>query len=313
MNETNNTNKKKVISVLGPTASGKTAVAIEIAKKFNGVIINCDSRQIYQEMFIGTASPTPEEKAIVEHRLFNFVSPTTLYNASDYATAAANEIQKVWQEGKLPILTGGTGFYYSAISEGLGSAGSDETLATELQNELSQKGLDFMVSKLQSLDAEAVLTIDTKNSRRVLRAIEVVISTGKPFSQNKPEPLLPEAEFVPIVVSRPRENLHKRIELRIDQMFDMGLEKEVLYIIEKYSRQASALSSIGYREWLDYFDGKITMSQLRESILFHTRQYAKRQETWFRKKPGIPFKDLDDPESMKNILEEIRKFITHSS
>ena len=316
-------NKKLVLAILGPTASGKTSVALKIAKENNGIIINCDSRQIYQEMLIGTASPTEKEKSIVEHRLFNFLSPNMQFNASDYAKLAADEIRKVWSESKLPVLVGGTGFYYSAVSEGLGEAGSDSVLAKQLQEELEEKGLPYMVEKLRKLDSEAVETIDINNSRRVLRAIEVVMTTHKPFSQNKPVPLLPDAEFKPIVVTRPREILHERIALRVNQMFEEGLEEEFKHIVEKYGKDAAALSSIGYREWLDCFEEKkdllkiegnalpphLNMARnddfnkcfsnddiksIKEQIIIHTRQYAKRQETWFRKKPGVPFVEPED-------------------
>ena len=304
-----NTPAYPVLAVLGPTASGKTSVAIKIAKEFNGVIINCDSRQIYEEMIIGTASPTAEEKKLVEHKLFNFVSPKLQFNASDYASLASKAIEEVWQNKQIPILVGGTGFYYSAISEGLGEAGSDTALSNQLQKELEENGLPFMVSKLREIDPEAAETIDINNSRRVLRAIEVVTTTGRPFSQNKPKKLLPNAEFCPIVVTQPREELHRRIELRIKQMFDEGLENEVLHIINTYGRDAAALSSIGYREWLDYFDKKINLDELKNLILVHTRQYAKRQETWFRKKPGIPFDNLSNPKSLGKIKENIKKFL----
>ncbi|MBP5469704.1 MAG: tRNA (adenosine(37)-N6)-dimethylallyltransferase MiaA [Candidatus Riflebacteria bacterium] len=283
-------NKKLVLAILGPTASGKTSVALKIAKESNGVIINCDSRQIYQGMLIGTASPTEKEKNIVEHRLFNFLSPEMQFNAADYAKLAADEIKKVWSESKLPILVGGTGFYYSAVSEGLGEAGSDSELANQLQKELEEQGLSYMAEKLKKLDSEAFETVDINNPRRVLRAIEVVTTTKKPFSQNKPVSLLPEAEFKPYVVTRPREKLHERIAIIVEQMFEEGLENEVKYIIEKYGRDAAALSSIGYREWLEQDSD---LESIKEQIIIHTRQYAKRQETWFRKKPGVPFIDLE--------------------
>ncbi len=298
-----------VLAVLGPTASGKTSAALKIAKEFNGVIINCDSRQIYEGMIIGTASPSDEEKQQVEHKLFNFVSPKLQFNASDYAILSAQAIKEVSHNNQLPILVGGTGFYYSAISEGLGEAGSDPALSEKLQKELEEKGLEHMVSKLREIDPEAAETIDINNSRRVLRAIEVVTSTGRPFSQNKPKQLLPEAEFCPIVVTQPREELHKRIELRINQMFKEGLEREVKHIIDTYGRDAAAVSSIGYREWLDYFDKKISFEELKNLILVHTRQYAKRQETWFRKKPGVPFIDLKIKDSEKIISEKVAFFL----
>lgn len=300
---------KKVLAVLGPTASGKTALTLELAKRLDGVIINCDSRQIYEEMFIGTASPNKEEKQQADHRLFNFVSPLKQINAGDYAYAAANEIKKVWTEGRLPILAGGTGFYYSSVSEGLTEVSSDEKLAAELEQQYKEKGLEYMAAMLKLLDPEAGQNVDLNNSRRVLRAIEVVKITGKPFSQNQPKPLLPEAEFYPIVVTRPREVLHQRIEARIDQMLKEGLENETLYIVNKYGRDAAALSSIGYREFLNYFDGKITKQEVREQILFHTRQYAKRQETWFRKKPGVPFTDLSAI-SLDDCLKRVATYIS---
>ena len=298
-----------VLAVLGPTASGKTSIALKIAKLFEGVIINCDSRQIYKDMVIGTASPSEEEKKQAVHKLFNFVSPKIQFNASDYAALAVQTIKEVWQNQQLPILVGGTGFYYSAISDGLGEAGSDSTLSKKLQIELEEKGLEHMVSKLHELDPEATEIIDIKNSRRVLRAIEIVTSTGRPFSMNSPKKLLPEADFYPIVVTQPREELHKRIELRINQMLTEGLEKEVRHVIEVYGRDAAALSSIGYREWLDFFDKKIEFEELRNLILVHTRQYAKRQETWFRKKPGVPFIDLSNKESVEKITENIKCFL----
>lgn len=299
----------KVLAVLGPTASGKTALTLELAKRFNGVIVNCDSRQIYEEMFIGTASPTESEKKQAAHRLFNYISPLKQINAGDYAYAAAEEIKKIWAEGRLPILAGGTGFYYSSISEGLTEVSSDEKLAAELEQQYQEKGLEYMADMLRQIDPEAGQNVDLNNPRRVLRAIEVVKITGRPFSQNQPKPLLSGANFYPIVVTRPREVLHQRIEARIDQMLKEGLEKETRYIVEKYGRDAAALSSIGYREFLDYFDRKITLAEVREQILFHTRQYAKRQETWFRKKPGVPFTDLSAI-SLDDCLKRVATYIS---
>lgn len=302
--------KNKVLAVLGPTASGKTELTLEIAKKFNGVIINCDSRQLFSEMIIGTASPSEEEKKQAEHRLFNFLAPSTLFSAYDYSNVAVSEIEKVWNENKLPILAGGTGFYYSAVAEGLGQAEDNPELANELKKELEEKGLEFMVEKLRKLDSKAVSIIDVNNSRRILRALEIVITTNKPFSENVKKAPLPGARFLPIVVTRPREILHNRIAQRIDLMFKAGLEEEVRSIVEKYGRNASALSSIGYRELLDYFNGTTTLEESKEQILFHTRQYAKRQETWFRKNPGAPMYDLQNLQTKGIVLMAINSFLT---
>ena len=302
--------KKVIIAILGPTASGKSSVALEIAKEFNATLINCDSRQIYKEMIIGTASPTQKEKSLVKHRLFNFLSPRIQFNASDYAKLAVEEIKKSWENKTLPILVGGTGFYYSAIADGLGEAGSNPDIAISLQKELNEKGLSHMIEKLKKIDESAIDSIDTNNPRRVLRAIEIVTTTKKPFSQNKPQKLLPEAEFYPIVVTRPREILHNRIEQRINQMFEEGLEREVKHIIDLYGEDTAGLSSIGYREWLDFFKNKISINELKELILVHTRQYAKRQETWFRKNPGVPFDNLEDNNVIDSLKIKIKKIIS---
>lgn len=277
--------KKNIIyAVLGATASGKTDKAIELALQFGGEIVNCDSRQIYDEMYIGTASPTNEEKAKVKHHLFNFLSPEKKFSASDYQEIAVPCIKEILSRGKIPILTGGTGFYYSAIAEGLGEAGSDPQKAKDLSEELQKNGLDFMVERLKKIDPVAAQTIDIKNSRRVLRAIEIIETTGKPFAANQPIKPFPNAEFKPIVIEKERNILHERIAKRIDLMLEMGLLNEVRHLINKYGKNAPGLNAIGYSEWFDYFDGKITLEQAKELVLIHTRQYAKRQCTWFKNK-----------------------------
>lgn len=279
--------KNTILAVLGATATGKTDFAIDLALKNNGEIVNCDSRQIYMEMLIGTASPSEEERKIVPHHLFNFLSPDEPFSASDYQIVAVNCIKRIWKKGKIPILVGGTGFYYSAVSDGLGEAGHSPKIAVKLHELLKEKGLDFMVQKLAELDPTCIETIDTNNSRRVLRAIEVVMLTQKPFGENKPVPPFPSAEFKPTILTiEDRSELHARIEKRIGAMFEAGLEKEVRILHENYGRNAPGLASIGYREWFDYFDGKINLKEVKEFIINHTRQYAKRQCTWFSKQPA---------------------------
>ena len=273
-----------IYAVLGATASGKTDKAIELALELDGEIVNCDSRQIYSEMIIGTASPTEDEKLKVKHHLFNFLSPTKKFSAADYQDIAVPCIKDILSRGKTPILTGGTGFYYSAVADGLGEAGSDPKKSKELSELLQKNGLDFMVERLRKIDPIAAQTIDIKNSRRVLRAIEIVETTGKPFAANKPVKPFPNIKFKTILVERDRSVLHERISKRIDLMLKIGLLDEVDYLIKKYGKEAPGLNAIGYMEWFDYFDGKIKLEQARELVLIHTRQYAKRQCTWFRNK-----------------------------
>ncbi len=301
--------KKPVLAVLGPTASGKTALAIEIATRHGCEIVNCDSRQVYLDMQIGTASPTLQEQQLISHHLFNFLSPSLTFSAADYADTAAIAIRKIWKAGKIPLLAGGTGFYYAALSEGLGDAGHDEGRATELCQIAEQSGHAHMVELLLSLDPKAAAVVDTNNLRRVLRAIEIVERTGRPFCENVPVPTLPEAEFFPMVVTRSRPILHASIETRIDRMIADGLEAEVRSLVAKYGRDAGGLNAIGYREWLAYFDGMTTIEAVRNEIIIHTRQYAKRQETWFRRRPGVPPVDIDSPEEHSAIFRKTAAFL----
>ncbi|HPW60041.1 MAG TPA: tRNA (adenosine(37)-N6)-dimethylallyltransferase MiaA [Candidatus Rifleibacterium sp.] len=301
--------QKPVLAVLGPTASGKTALAIEIARRCDGEIVNCDSRQVYRGMQIGTASPSPEELQQVPHHLFNFLSPAENFSAADYALKAAEVCREIWGRKKIPLLTGGTGFYYAAIAEGLGDAGQNLQRAEELRKLLENRGLEYMVSMLQQLDPAAAAGIDTNNSRRVLRAIEIVETTGKPYAENRPVSLLTEADFFPVVVTRAREELHRSIALRVDKMIADGLEAEVRQLVSKFGQQAPGLNSIGYQEWFANFNGAMTVAQVKELIIIHTRQYAKRQETWFRRRPGVAPVDIGSQQDPAAIFQQIAAFV----
>lgn len=301
--------QKPVLAVLGPTASGKTALAIEIARRFDGEIVNCDSRQVYRGMQIGTASPSSEERRQVPHHLFNFLSPAENFSAADYALKAAEVCREIWNRRKIPLLTGGTGFYYAAIAEGLGDAGQNLQRAEELREMLESRGLEYMVSMLQQLDPAAAASIDTNNSRRVLRAIEIVETTGKPYAENRPVSLLPEADFFPVVVTRLRENLHRSIALRVEKMLADGLEAEVRHLVSEFGQQAPGLNSIGYQEWFANFNDEMTVAQVKELIIIHTRQYAKRQETWFRRRPGVAPIDIGSQHDSAAIFQQIAAFV----
>lgn len=301
--------KKPVLAVLGPTASGKTSLALKIAQAYKCEIVNCDSRQIYREMLIGTAKPDNSQMQQVPHHLFDLINPDQAFSAADYSDLAVKVIKEIWQRGSIPLLTGGTGFYYAVVSEGLGEAGHDPAMAEQLRLEFEEKGLDHLVARLLELDPAAGQLIDLKNPRRVIRACEIAISTGRPLAANQPVSPLPEAEFKPLVVTRPRAALHENIARRVDQMISDGLEQEVKALLKRYNRTASGLNSIGYSEWFDYFDGKSTIRQVREAIIIHTRQYAKRQETWFRRRPGVPLADLSNPATEGEIFQQISAFL----
>lgn len=300
--------KFPVIAILGPTASGKSGLALALAREFNGAIVNCDSRQIYCGMNIGTAKPTASEKQQIEHYLFDLTTPDRAFSAGDYKLAAESTLRSLASQKKLAILTGGTGFYYSAIAEGLPPGASDPEIAAELQNLLAEQGLEALQKLLLELDPEAFASIDRQNSRRVLRALEIIKVTGKPFAQNVPHRSLPEAEFLPIVVTRPRAVLHSRIEIRVKEMFDLGLETEVKNLLETYGSEAPGLNSIGYSEWFEYFSGQKSRTEVFNEIVINSRQYAKRQETWFKKRPGAAMRDLEMKETFPEIFAEVRNF-----
>jgi tRNA dimethylallyltransferase len=300
-----------VIAILGPTASGKSSLALNIAKKFGCEIVNCDSRQIYKEMNIGTAKPGLNERQSVKHHLFDLITPDQKFSAGDYVSAAAKTIKEIDNSGNLPLLTGGTGFYYNAIAQGLPKADKDPKIARDLQAQLEAKGLNFLRHKLEKLDPQAYATIDLNNPRRVLRALEIILMTNRPFAENLPVKPLANAVFFPIIVTRPRPVLHHRIEKRVEQMFQAGLENEVANLFAKYGVQAPGLNSIGYAEWSGYFFKEKKLREVFNEIVINSRQYARRQEIWFRKRPGGPMHDLEQQISEEIIFNEIEKFLNN--
>jgi len=301
--------KKPILAVLGPTASGKTSLALELAERHGCEIVNCDSRQIYRGMSIGTAHPTPDEMQRAPHHLFSIVLPDNAFSAADYAEMAITTIRDIWRRGRVPLLAGGTGFYYDTLEQGLGPAGNDPQLAEQLREDFEKTGLAAMLERLQTLDPAASSQIDANNPRRVLRAIEIITTTGRPLAENTRVSPLPEAAFMPVVVTRPRVMLHENIGRRVEKMLKEGLESEVRGLVERYGRQAPGLNSIGYREWFDFFDGKSSLAGVCEAIIIHTRQYAKRQETWFRRRPGPPIYDLAEADTRAAIFKNVAEFL----
>ncbi|MBF0409397.1 MAG: tRNA (adenosine(37)-N6)-dimethylallyltransferase MiaA [Candidatus Riflebacteria bacterium] len=292
-----------VVAILGPTASGKTALAIELAKEYDLEVINCDSRQIYREMEIGTAKPSYEERKAVVHHLIDIVSPGEPFSAGDFVRLATSAINDIHSRGKLPLIVGGTGFYYDALVNGLPETASNEEIRTELQNRLEEDGIEKLLIELQTLDPVAAGRIDSSNPRRVLRALEVIKMSGKSFSEALSNTEKLNADVIPILVNVPRELLLERITKRIYTMLDLGLENEARTVYNKYGCSADALKIIGYREWWDYFEGHRSFDESVELINIHTRQYAKRQVTWFKKRPGGTFYDPREP---GKIMEQLK-------
>ena len=293
----------RILVIVGPTASGKTALAIKLAKKLNGEIVSADSRQIYRGMNVGTAKPpfspanpraaaktsvprSSRETHVSEgipHHLIDIRNPDENYTVADYKRDAVKAIKKILARGKLPILVGGTGLYIKAVVENLDIPKVKENpeLRRQLETELEKNGLDFLFKKLVALDPEAAYIVDPKNPRRVIRALEVALITGKPFTaqRKKKKPLF---DAVIIGITLPNEKLRMKIEKRVDEMIKSGFVDEVKKLYSKYGK-VKALEAIGYREIIEYLDGKISLEETVRQIKFNTWHYAKRQMTWFRK------------------------------
>lgn len=303
---------RKLIIILGPTAVGKTDYSIETAIKYGSPIISCDSRQIYREMSIGTAVPSAEQLAAVQHYFIHSHTVTELYTAGKYEVEALELINRLFEDGhETLVMAGGSGFYVDALVNGLDDFPSaDLQLRDELMRRLSEEGVESLRLELKSLDPESYATIDIANGQRVVRALEVCLMTGKPFSSFKTAEKKPrDFEIEKIGLTRPREVLYDRIDRRVIQMIDDGLVEEVRSV-EKY-RELAALKTVGYKEIFDWFDyqnglvstegwgpttpgdGPVTsLDRAVELIQRNTRHYAKRQLSYWKRDNDIKWIEL---------------------
>jgi tRNA dimethylallyltransferase len=277
----------KLIVILGPTASGKTSLAIELAKKYNGEIVSADSRQIYKGMDIGTAKPLDLEG--IPHWLLDIKNPDEIYTVAEFKNDAVEVIKDIQKRGKLPILCGGTGLYIKAVVDNLDipKVEASPALREKIEQEIKEKGLEFVFKKLIKLDPEAAYIVDPKNPRRVVRALEIMLLTKKPFSSQR-KLGAPLFDVLEIGISLPNEELKNRIYLRVDEMIRNGLADEVKNLIGEYGADHQAFDAIGYREIIDFLNNKITLEQASELIKINTWHYAKRQITWFKREPPSP-------------------------
>lgn len=281
--------KIKTISVLGPTASGKTSLAIELAKRIGGEIISCDSMQLYRGMDIGTATPTTAEREGIPHHLIDIIEPENEFSAADYASLASDAVEDIVSRGKMPIFCGGTGMYHDAVMKitSFSEGEQDEKLREELYEYAKTHGNEALHDRLREIDPESADAIHPNNVKRVVRAIEVYETTGKTKTETDREQISGESRYDDcafIIDFARRELLYDRIKRRVDIMFEEGLEREAREILlsgRKISRTAA--QAIGYKEFLPYFAGEKTIDEVREEIKLATRHYAKRQLIWFRK------------------------------
>ncbi len=280
--------KIKVLAVVGPTASGKTALAVELAKRYDGEVVSCDSMQIYRGMTVGTAAATEEERRGIPHHLIGFVSPLDNFSCADYAERAEKSIEDISARGKLPILCGGTGLYLDTVLRGtrLSEAGRDDGY----RNELSAYSAEKLHEMLTDIDPESAEKIHANNVKRVIRALEIYRVTGKTKTEWDAMSRIEESVYDAILIGldfRDREKLYERINRRVDIMLEKGLEAEVRALDCEGFRASTAAQAIGYKEMLRYIDGHVTIEEAAEEIKKASRNYAKRQLTWFRNEPDI--------------------------
>lgn len=314
-------NKIPLLVICGPTATGKTALSVALAKKYDGEIINADSMQIYKEMNIGTAKPSLEERQGVPHHLMDFVEIDQRFDVAQYCALAKEAVQQVHQKGKLPILVGGTGLYINTFTRNIQLTRMENDFAyrKELEAFAQEHGAVALHEKLKDIDPESYENIHPNNLPRVIRALEVYKQTGKTIGQHNALSQSQPTPYDSCIIGlnyEDREELYQRIDRRVDKMMEQGLLKEVEKIIQKgYNKKNTAMQAIGYKELLGYFAGDLPLSQAVEDIKRESRRYAKRQLTWFRRDERVQWITLgQDPhvEDMVKQAEEIMKGHWHS-
>lgn len=303
--------KPKVIVICGPTASGKTALSIELAKKIDGEIVSADSMQIYKDMDIGSAKPTKEEMEGIKHYLLDFVSPEDRYSVADYKKDATTSINEIIQKGKTPIVVGGTGLYIDSLIYNIDypEIEFNEEYRKSLEKRAEEEGLQNLYEEAKQIDEQAMENISPNDQKRILRVLELYHQTGKTKTEQEIESRKNEVpyDYYVFALNMDREKLYDRINKRVDIMIEQGLIEEVKGIINKYSSYPTAMQALGYKEIKEYLIGNTTKEQAIETVKQETRRYAKRQLTWFRKnKQTIWLNALDKKEkNIKKILEEI--------
>lgn len=301
---------QKVVVICGPTASGKTALSIELAKRINGEIVSADSMQIYDEMNIGTAKPDQEEMQGIKHYLIGNIKPTNRYSVSEFKKDAISAIKEIISKGKMPIVVGGTGLYVNSLVYGIDYPEIQTNLEyrKELEKIVEEKGLQYLFEKAVEIDKEAMKNISPNDKKRILRVLEIYKETGKTKTELERESRkngIPY-DYKIFAINMPREILYDRINRRVDIMIEKGLIDEVSSLYEKYGESLlTSMQAIGYKEVVEFLKGNCTKEEMIEKIKMETRRYAKRQLTWFRKIENIQWLDgLNDIQNNVNIILE---------
>lgn len=310
--------EKRIVAIAGPTAVGKTAVAIHLAERLGGEIVSADSVQVYRYLDIGTAKPTAEEQRRVRHHLIDICDPEENYTVADYQKDARRVICGLWEKKIQPVLVGGSGLYLRAVLQNyaFSAAGADKKIRESLWQMAEQLGSAALHERLRQVDPVSAERIHPNDTKRIIRALEVYEISREPLSRQAIETVRspePEEKSYLFGLNMPREELYRRIEERVDRMMEAGLVKEVQGLLERgYNPDCKALQSLGYRQIVDYLAGRYDLASAVETIKRETRRFAKRQLTWFRREKNIIWLDArqtpeETAENIYLLLQEINK------
>lgn len=308
------TKKPRVAAVVGPTASGKTALALALAEILNGEIVSCDSMQIYRGMDIGTAKPTSEELKRVPHHMIDVVEPSENFSVADYAPIAREAVLDIISRGKCPIFCGGTGLYLDSVLTANQYAGTetDQEVRAALTQEAEELGPQALWDRLRAVDPVSAEATHPNNVKRVVRALEIYTTSGitKTEWDSRSRLAPPPFDSIVIAIEHPRDELYSRIDRRVDIMLDAGLEGEVRNLVDsgRLPLDSTAAQAIGYKEFIDYFSGKITLDEVSRNIKQASRRYAKRQITWFKRDKSVKW--MKSEENFEVIVNNAVKLLT---
>jgi tRNA dimethylallyltransferase len=304
-------NKSPLVVLIGPTAVGKTALSLQLAQQFRGEIVSADSRLIYQGMDIGTAKPSLEEQARIPHHLMDLTSPDVPMSVAEYQKLAYAAVDNIHAREKLPFLVGGSSLYVRVVVEGLQipQAPPDPVVRAELEEMLATEGREALFTRLQALDPATAAKIDALNPRRLLRALEIVLTTGRSKVEMEGAHPPPYA-ILQIGLMRDRDELYARIDRRVLAMIEEGLVAETQALLASgYDPALPAMTSLGYREIGAYLRGEMTLDAAIERMQIETHRFVRHQMTWFRKMHGVLWFDLGQPESESEIATEVARFL----
>ncbi len=306
-----------IICIAGPTASGKTALAVELAKELGGEVISCDSMQVYRRMDIGTAKPNFEEMQGIVHHMIDVADPDEDFSVSRYCTMATPILDDILSRGKVAIIAGGTGLYMDSLIRGNDFAPYPATGARErLETQADEMGMEYMLAKLRQIDPDSAARLHLADRKRIIRALEVFEETGETITDHNKRTQAIPARYAPVWLGldfEPRQLLYDRIDLRVSMMLEQGLEQEIRDLLSSgIPAKCTAMQAIGYKEFVAALEGHITMEEAADEVRKSSRHYAKRQLTWFRRNQSIHWLTRTANDGFEEILQKARQLIRQS-